>query len=146
MATSSGIIGESGNAGALERFRTLSQRAKEADGRLAALEEDSGWTTVSSFLDTWANSGVAGDVVTRYRKLRGIVYVEASITGGTLAAPAFQLPAGSRPSAAIVMAGSGNVVGVSIDFSAWQISASGYVTPLSGTGVLRLVASFPADQ
>lgn len=143
MATYTGIIGEQGNAGALERFRTLSQRAKETDGRLATLEADSGWKAVSSFLNGWVNSGVAGDVGTRYRKLRGVVSVEASISTGAFNSAAFALPSGYRPSATVWTAGTDSGgSGVSV----WKVDAAGNVVPVSGTATVRLTISFPADQ
>lgn len=143
MATYSGIIGEGGPPGAMERFRTLSQRAKDAEARLGTLESDSGWHAASPLLNGWANSGVAGDVVTRYRKLGGVVTVEASVSGGTLNLAAFQLPAAYRPSAAIYTAG---VDSGGSGVSGWKIDASGNVVPLSGAANLRITVSFPADQ
>lgn len=145
MATYTGIIGEQGNAGALERFRTLSARAKDQETRISTLEAggDSGWQTVSSLLSGWANSGVAGDVVSRYRKLRGVVYVEVCISGGTFNNPAFLLPTGYRPSATIWVAGTDS--GGS-NVSSWKIDATGNVTPVTGAGVVRVTVSYPADQ
>jgi hypothetical protein len=60
---------------------------------LAYLYGDTGWTTMSSFTNSWT----AGQTV-RYILLGRVVYLDGWVGSGTAATAAFTLPAGYRPS------------------------------------------------
>lgn len=61
--------------------------------------DDTGWIT-PTLLNSWSNLG-SGYVAARYRRLNGIVYVQGTVTGGTVTSGTniLNLPAGFRSSA-----------------------------------------------
>jgi len=94
----------------------------------AAATTDSGWTTISSFNNSW----VAGTVAPSYRLIGSVVYLRGAISSGTGLATAFTLPSGYRPSTTIALPtvnGSGTAIQIAI-------STGGAVTPnVTGTNV-----------
>lgn len=56
-----------------------------------------GWTTVSSFSNSWVNYGSPAGAA-KYRKIGDTVYLTGMIKNGTVGLYAFQLPSGYRPS------------------------------------------------
>jgi hypothetical protein len=58
---------------------------------------DTSWTAVSTFTNSWANLGGAGNTVAQYRRRSGFTVVAGLVALGSLN-PMFVLPAGYRPS------------------------------------------------
>jgi hypothetical protein len=84
------------------------------------------WTTVSSFSNGWSNNGATPP--TRWAIINNVVYVEVNITGGTLDAYAFTLPASCQPSVSIVVP---IATGTSPFVSSALMAANGQFTPLN---------------
>jgi hypothetical protein len=70
--------------------------------------EDTGWTTLSSFSNSYSGSGSPA-----YRKINNVVYLRGRVSGGTANTTAFNLPSGYRPAVDTVIAvqqfGTGNI-------------------------------------
>lgn len=66
------------------------------------------WTAPGSFLNSWADFG-AGTRTTRYRRVGDRVEIEGLVTGGTLNATVFTLPAGYRPPLSMHFASQSNI-------------------------------------
>lgn len=94
------------------------------------------WTTVSSFSNGWSNDGAAP--LTRWAIINNVVYVEVNITGGTLNAYAFTLPASCQPSVSIVVP---IATGTSPFVSSAIMASNGQFTPLN-SGYTAVTTSF----
>ena len=70
--------------------------------------EDTGWTTLSSFSNSYSGSGSPA-----YRKINNVVYLRGRVSGGTANTTAFNLPSGYRPAVDTVFPvqqfGTGNI-------------------------------------
>jgi hypothetical protein len=93
--------------------------------------EDTGWTTVSTFANSF--SAVAS---VAYRRINNVVYLRGNVTGGTAGTGAFTLPVGYRPSLSTVIPvqqfGTGNITYVTV-------GTDGVVIPNSTSGWLSSV-------
>jgi hypothetical protein len=76
--------------------------------------EDTGWTTLSSFYNSYSGSGSPA-----YRKINNVVYLRGRVSGGTANTTAFNLPSGYRPAVDTVIAvqqfGTGNINYVTVN-------------------------------
>jgi hypothetical protein len=76
--------------------------------------EDTGWTTISSFSNSYSGSGSPA-----YRKINNVVYLRGRVSGGTANTTAFNLPSGYRPAVDTVITvqqfGTGNVNYVTVN-------------------------------
>lgn len=85
------------------------------------------WTNVGSFSNGWGNFG-AGTHPARYRRIGDIIYIEGTISGGTVGAgAAFTLPVGFRPTAALNFSVVSNNA-----FGRVSISSAGVVAMFTG--------------
>lgn len=98
------------------------------------------WTNVSSFSNSWVNYG-SPFVPARYKKTPdGTVHVQGLIMSGTLASPAFTLPAGYRPDGTLIIA----AACYSSAHGELRIEADGDVIPHAGSNTsFSIHCSFP---
>ena len=93
---------------------------------LSFLYGDTAWTVVSTFTNSWT---AGAGFVPRYSKTGNMVTMQGVVTGGTLAAAAFTLPAGYRPTGFTL----GFAVAANNAFGRLTVTAAGLVIPTIGS-------------
>lgn len=97
-----------------------------------------------AFQNGWASN--PAEPATRFKRVAGIVYVQARVTGGANATVAFTLPAGYRPNQEvfqICLDGGGSPAFMTVS-GLGEVAVSTYSA--GGDGKRRANFSFPADQ
>jgi hypothetical protein len=102
---------------------------------LSFLYGDTGWTTVTTFTNSWTASPPA-----QYILIGRVVYLRGSITGGTAGTSAFTLPAAYRPTSAVNFT---CVTGTAGTPNTVTVGTTGNVVPTTSTNTGLSNISFP---
>lgn len=113
---------------------------------LSFLFGDTAWQSVSTYFNSWAEydlTGAYGPV--RYRRHMQLTTIQGLVRLGTLAATAFTLPVGYRPSRTLILS-SRDAAGAT-SYNELRIDASGNVIPYVGNNTwFSVAATFVAEQ
>lgn len=115
------------------------------NGTWKKISEDTGWTVVSSFMNSWVVSTAPYDIV-RHRRLNGVVYSQGAVRNGSLGT-VFVLPVGSRPGRELIIVTAANAGVADV-----RVTPDGEVKVLNyyaggSNGIVALnLPPFPAEQ